>query len=212
MNSIVDKIQKLLNLAGNNPSEAEAQAALLKAQELMAKHNIEQNSLGCDKNIKYSMEVCKSRVDSRRNQISAIIARSFAVKPILYTGHICFFGYEENAKAAASCMDFITKVLRKGIRKVCAERGLKPHQSGASLIYNAYSLGFIKGLKDSMDAQTVALAVVVPQDVKDEFNKKFPNVRNVRSRGMTYGLDEGRAYETGYTDGSSVLGKRSLNA
>lgn len=37
---IADKIQKLLALAGNNPSEEEAQAALLKAQELMAEYII----------------------------------------------------------------------------------------------------------------------------------------------------------------------------
>lgn len=38
--NIANKIQKLLNLANNNPSSEEAQAALLKAQQLMAEHNI----------------------------------------------------------------------------------------------------------------------------------------------------------------------------
>lgn len=36
MNKIAEKVQKLLNLAGNNPNQEEAQAALLKAQALMA--------------------------------------------------------------------------------------------------------------------------------------------------------------------------------
>lgn len=31
--NIISKIEKLLALAGNNPSEAEAQAAMLKAQQ-----------------------------------------------------------------------------------------------------------------------------------------------------------------------------------
>ena len=35
-----DKIQKLLNLADGNSFEGEANAALAKAHELMAKHNI----------------------------------------------------------------------------------------------------------------------------------------------------------------------------
>ena len=39
--NIISKIEKLLALAGNNPSEAEAQAALLKAQQLMAEHNLD---------------------------------------------------------------------------------------------------------------------------------------------------------------------------
>ena len=46
MNKIADKIQKLLNLAGNNPNEEEAQAALLKAQKLMAQYNVDLESLG----------------------------------------------------------------------------------------------------------------------------------------------------------------------
>ena len=38
---INEKIQKLLALAGNNPSDSEAKAAMLKAQELMLKYHIE---------------------------------------------------------------------------------------------------------------------------------------------------------------------------
>ena len=37
---IMEKIKKLLALANNNPSEDEAMAAALKAQEMMAKYNI----------------------------------------------------------------------------------------------------------------------------------------------------------------------------
>lgn len=212
MDNIADKVQKLINLAGNNPNEEEAKSALLKAQALMAKYNLKQSELNADEEIKYSLEVCKGKIDPRRKKLCVIIGNSFAVKPIIHMNRICFFGREDNAKAATSCMNFIVKVLEQGIRRVCAERGMKSCEAGASLIYNAYALGFIKGLKDALDAQTVALAVVIPQDVKDEFNKKFPNTRNTRNKGMTYGADEGRAYETGYMDGSSVLGKRSLNA
>ena len=39
--NIISKIEKLLALAGNNPSETEAQAAMLKAQKLMAEHNLD---------------------------------------------------------------------------------------------------------------------------------------------------------------------------
>jgi hypothetical protein len=38
---IIDKVQKLLNLAGNNPNEAEAAAAVKKAHDLLAAHNLD---------------------------------------------------------------------------------------------------------------------------------------------------------------------------
>ena len=37
---VKDKIAKLLALAGNNPSQEEAKAALLRARELMAEHKL----------------------------------------------------------------------------------------------------------------------------------------------------------------------------
>lgn len=45
MEKILNKIKNLLDLANNNPNENEAIAAALKAQELMAKYNIELDQL-----------------------------------------------------------------------------------------------------------------------------------------------------------------------
>jgi hypothetical protein len=42
---IIDKIRKLLALAGNNPSEAESTAAFARAQELATRHRIELASI-----------------------------------------------------------------------------------------------------------------------------------------------------------------------
>lgn len=212
MDKIADKIQKLLNLAGNNPNEEEAKSALLKAQELMAKYNIEQSDLNGSEEIKYSLEMCKGKVGPRTKKLCVIIANSFAVRPIISMNRICFFGREDNAKAAKSSMEFVVKVLEKGIRRVCTERGMKSSESGASLVYNAYALGFIKGLKDSLDAQTTALAIVVPKDVNEAFDKRFPDRCNARSKGMTYGRYEKDAYDKGMRDGASAMGKRSLRA
>lgn len=40
MEKILERVQKLLNLAGNNPNEAEATAAIEKAHALLAEHNL----------------------------------------------------------------------------------------------------------------------------------------------------------------------------
>lgn len=45
LNRISDKIRKLMALAGNNPSEAEAAAAMAKAQELLASYNLDMAQL-----------------------------------------------------------------------------------------------------------------------------------------------------------------------
>lgn len=133
MEKIADKIQKLLALAGNNPSEEEAKAALLKAQKMMAEYNMSQADLNGEEKITYSLEPCKLKVNPRSKVTSCIIANSFACKVIIHCGKICFFGREDNAKAAKSSMEFIHKTMERGMRAECQKHGLLASQSGASL-------------------------------------------------------------------------------
>lgn len=210
MNAIANKIQHLLNkTVENGATEAEAQAALLMAQKLMAKYNIELEQQTGSKDFKCSLEETKVKPNPRNNSLGNIIANSFAVKGIIYGGKWAFFGREANAKAAAEALKFIHKTLEAGIRRVCADHGLKSSERGAAFYYNAYALGFINGLKDAMAAQTKALCVVVPEDVNNKFNEKFPKLNQYRGKGMQYHHDQD-AYAQGQRDGRSAMDKRSL--
>lgn len=211
LTKIADKIQKLLSLAGNNPSAEEAKAALLKAQQLMAEYNMSEADLGSGEQIKYSLEFCKCRVNPRSKMICMIIANAFACKVITHMNKICFFGREDNAKAAQSAMDYIHRVLERGMNAEVRKHGFNnTSEAGSSLVYNSYARGFIAGLKEQLDAQTVALAVIVPEDVKTKFNEKFPNLRNTTCR-MKSGY-YASAYANGHTDGRSAMSKRSLHS
>lgn len=214
MNKIADKIQKLLNLAGNNPNEEEAQAALLKAQALMAQYNVDMESLGQEEKIRYSLEISKVKVTPRDNQLQRIIADAFACKPLIsYSRKLVFFGREDNAKAAKSCMEFIHRIMEQGINRVCKAEGLASSAvKGASSIYNGYAKGFIEGLKETLAEQTVALSIVVPEDVKMEYSKRFSHTGYYKSKGTSYDPTYQNAYNQGKTDGRSAMGKRSLHA
>lgn len=210
MNNIADKIQKLLNLAGNNPNEHEAKAALLKAQELMAQYNIDMDGIQTEASIKYELTQTKVKAHTMYNNLAGIIGSSFACKVIIHDGYLSFFGRVDNAKAAASAYEFAFSVMKKGKRQAAKDHGVY-HTSGQASVQNAYMLGFIRGLKEALDAQTVALAVVVPEDVKTEFDKRFQHRKNYRSTGTATAFGRS-AYEAGRRDGSTVMGKRSLNA
>ena len=214
MDKIADKIQKLLNLAGNNPNEEEAQDALLKAQELMAQYNVDMEALGGKEKIKYSFEVSNVKANPRARQLLNIIANAFACKALISAGRHCgFFGREDNAKAAKECMEFMHRTMERGINRVCKEHGLKSSAvAGSSDIYNGYAAGFLSGLKETVDAQTVALAVVVTQDVKDAFANRFPNIGQFKGKGTTWNPAYKDAYHSGVADGRSAMGKRSLKA
>ena len=213
LNKIAEKIQHLLDkTVANGATESEAQTALLLAQKLMAKYNINQESLSGEEKISYSLEACKVRVNPRSKWMCMVIADSFAVKAILSGGKICYFGRTMNVTTAKSALEFAHKVMEHGMTKACRNHGLSgTEDKGASLIYNAYAQGFIHGLKEALDAQTVALTIVVPEDVKTEFAKRFPNLCKARSSGWKAG-NYSEDYSAGKRDGSQVMAKRSLEA
>jgi len=213
MNKIAEKIQHLLDrTVANGATEGEAQNALLLAQKLMAKYNIAAGDIGNGEKVEYSLEPCKVRVNPRSKWMCVVIANSFAVKCIISGNHICYFGHSLNVTAAKSALEFAHRVMERGMTKACRNHGLSgTEDKGASLIYNAYATGFINGLKEALDAQTVALAVVVPEDVTNEFAKRFPNLRKGRSTGWKAGNYQDD-YMAGKEDGKSVMAKRSLEA
>ena len=212
LNKMAEKIQHLLDkTVANGATEAEAEQALLMAQKLMAKYNIAEGDIGSGEHITYSLESCKVKVNPRSKTMCLIIADSFAVKVIIHDSRICFFGRSANAVAAKSALEFAHKVMERGMTKACRNHGLEPSQAGASLIYNAYAVGFLNGLKEAMDAQTVALAVVVPEDVNNKFAEKFPHLRKARNSTWKRGRYDAE-YNQGHSDGGQVMNKRSLEA
>lgn len=209
---IMDKIQKLFALAGNNPNREEAEAALLKAQELMAKYNIKVAKQG-NKKEECVLKVVEKHARLRkaaRNHLTVIIAKAFAVKCIIYMDHPAFFGYTHNAEAAASAFVFCANAMHHGGSKA----GMDAHRSTGvnwTYAYNSYTLGFMDGLKSKFDEQCKALMIVVPQDVTTNFSNRFPSTKTCRRSGV-HGGRANDIYSQGYTDGRAAMGKRTLTA
>lgn len=210
---IIEKIQKLFNLAGNNPNENEAKAALLKAQELMAKYNLDQDKLtGADKEtIKYISISTTLTHGIFTDSLTVTISRSFACEPIvLCDKSIAIFGRKDNAIAVVSALEFAYSVMSKGAKM--AADSYDPILGTKAEAKNSYCLGFCKGLKEAMDAQCVALAVVVPGDVKEGFKNKYPILGKARANRRVSCDSRSEAFSTGYKDGSTALNKRSITA
>ena len=211
MEKIADKIQKLLALAGNNPSEEEAKAAALKAQELIAKFNIDVSQLGEGEEIKYKLlKAVHSNNEGYRSPLAMILASNFRCKAILLGTQIHFFGREGDVDACCEVFNYMYRISHnKGLK---LEREARKEGRSTHGIANAYWDGFMKGLKDSLDRQCKALMIVMPQDVKDKFSERFPSVSKASRFGQRRMGYDGDAYSSGYKDGSSAMNRRSLGA
>ena len=119
MEKILNKIKNLLDLANNNPNENEAIAAALKAQELMAKYNIELDQLD---NKEETREIVKEvyhqsgkhEMKKWKIGLAGIIVENFRCK--MYSidkQDIVFYGYKDDAKIALQVFTYLYEIGNK---------------------------------------------------------------------------------------------------
>jgi hypothetical protein len=145
MDKIIARVQKLLNLAGNNPNENEAAAAVEKAHAILAEHNLDMAHIKeADLNSKEGADMVREKMDVE----SKFKLKSFSW---LWNGvakaHFCklymrktpkgtiytFVGRRINTIVAAQMAQYLTttvwRLVREEAKKVDAEMpgaGFKP--------------------------------------------------------------------------------------
>lgn len=210
---ILKKIENLLALAGNNPSENEAIAAALKAQELMAKYIIELADLegkSLEQNIvkeTYTPKANCHYVRKWRYTLSQIIAKNFCCKTYsISRDTIAFYGYEKDAKIAVEVFKFLFETGNKLANRYY----LKCKKEGRDTkgVLNTYLIGFCDGIKEVLDKQCTALMIVVPKEVEEAYTEHSKNFRRMNTSLAISG--DGRAYSEGKTNGKATATARSI--
>ena len=161
---IIQKIRNLLPMAENNPSMQEA-AAVLKAQELMAKYHMECADF---KDGSCEQEIIKTAHTLRRGHhdnckwryfLAEIIAANFCCKTYRSGRSVMFYGYEKDAQAAAEVFRFLYET---GNRLASRWEG-----SPTKGVQNAYLHGFCRGIQEVLEKQGSAFMTVVPKKVEE---------------------------------------------
>lgn len=206
INKVMDKIKKLLALAGNNPNQNEAESTLKKAQELMAKYNVEVNG-DSENPVEYSWGTCvHSNNEGYRIRLGYIIAENFRCKMALAGNKVVFFGHKQDVEIAVEVFNYAYKVSHnKGLR---IEREYRKNGMSTKGVANSYWLGFCAGIKAALDEQCVALMLVVPEDVKEKFSKSVGGKSKCRGTNMK-GFDSS-AYDEGFANGKDHMGTKKL--
>lgn len=210
---IIEKIKGLLALGdkSRNCEEHEAEAALLKAHELMAKYNITIEVTEEEK-MSYVHEVCSSKWNMGfRKPLAVVIARNFRCETYLRGngGSVVFFGHEMDARIAREAFEFAYAfAMKEGNR--CYN---KNYQMGRNTqgVFNSYVRGFIKGLEQKLGEQSTALMVVTPQDVKDKYEEMSKDFTRGSGGIRDTGFDRD-AFQQGVSDGRTVLNGRRLES
>lgn len=210
---LIDKVRKLLALADNNPSEAEAQTAALRAQELISKYNL--SLVDTEKELKMHQSAFTVGEDkSWKYDLASMLENNFRVKSYWKRKRIVvFYGYKQDAEVAKEVFKYLFSVCEKNARREC-RKAYKMYGTEKG-VYYSYTRGFISGVSQKLGEQCRALMIVTPPEVNDKW-EEFAAECNMKSLNNTgnYGSDGFRAdkFEQGYIDGRLAMKERELES
>lgn len=210
---IEEKIGKLLSLTGSdNPNEA--QAALLKAQELMLKYNISLGYEGTAEEICTKVIRCKGRLGFFEGRMANLVADNFRTKVWGMYGKYNFMGYRADVMASVHCFEFLLKDSKEKFEKYYKDN-IEP-EAGKNILRaksearKQWQEGYVKGLSDAFDSRKsdpkYELMTVTPYAVLCEYEKLNLQHFEISAREI---FDE-KAYSAGYADGKSAMDQRSI--
>lgn len=207
---ILNKIRNLFALAGNNPSEHEAAAAALKAQELMAKYHIDMAQVdGIDK-IEFFNAVYKNsdkhEMKKWKLMLAPIIAKNFCCKVYASGKSIVFFGYKKDAEIAREVFGFLYSAGNKGAVR-CYNSCRKDGKSTKGVM-NTYLMGFADGIRKEFEKQCTALMVITPKEVETEYATMSADWKSKKCT-VKVGSDYA-AYSQGVADGKDAIRSKRL--
>lgn len=209
-NKIISKIEKLLALAGNNPSETEAQAAMLKAQQLMAEHNLDMAQFQ-DKPQEKKEAVTEFFKGYHNTawaiSLAKVICNNFRCNLLRSRGYgLVFIGLKDDVAICKAVFTFASQTLEKNMMKL--RRQYRKQGKPTDGISGDYAAGFIAGLRDKYQEQVEknnwglilvkdALVEQKTQEAIDPRGKKYSPKAKARS-------GDAGLYSKGYHDGKNL--------
>lgn len=206
--AIIEKIKKILARADTSrgATQAEAETAMRKVQELAIEHNIDLSTVSVDGEIKVGeIETDHAEVKTATKQerpyhlpILAVLRECFDVRGIVncYTDHnsmriitkITFVGEKLDVQLATYCWSWLEQLFPKAWLDYRKQYGLKDSWTSA----RSFFAGFRDGLIDNnrrqrqevsgQQADRFALVVVNKQEVvAAKVAEMFPNMGNLKS-------------------------------
>lgn len=214
LEKILEKVRKLLALVGNNPSQEEATAAALKAQQLISKYNLNLTDIEKE-TLEMSQAEYETGVDkSWKYGLANTVSDNFRVCCFwINRRKVVFYGYKQDVEVASQVFGFLFKTGERGARAACRvaykERGT---ESG---VYYSYTRGFTSGVKSALDAQSTSLMIVTPKEVKESYETYKREAGLVPLGGGRNGSEGGvnnSAFNKGRKDGKDAISQRSIES
>ena len=215
---VLQKIKKLLEVTiENGASENETKMAALKAQKLMSEYGIK----SVDGSLGNQNEISEGKADKKYTKtesskfcifLAKAVAQNFRCKFYIIKGgqekvQIIFVGHRSDVEICTKVYEMLLNSMSK--LSIKAYRKLKSEGGYTKGFFQSYNFAFIEGIKSVLDDQCTALALVIPDDVKEEFANKISGSKTIKiKRKVNHQNLEASAI--GLRDGKSTMKSRQI--
>lgn len=221
--NILRKVRKALALANNNPSEQEAQSAMLMAQRVLAEHglsiqDVEEPEDKQDKNVVHEHATEYGRTIWWKKHLSATVAENFRCFSYINTrrgaSQIRFVGLDSDVSLAIEIFKFACEAIQYHLSKYrqdIKESGYWKKE--ITYMVNDYLRGYLHGLDQKFKEQVAKnnWGLVLVKDALVVQERESMNMKKGKPTGASFGGNHG-AYERGFTDGKSFDSNKKMIA
>lgn len=153
--SLINRVKKLLALADNNPNIHEASAAAAKAQELIARHNIQQAFLKAETGDTGQNEIFTEMVHKSGRVASWLVILANAISDA--NGCSCYYTPGTGIKVVGEADDialvqvifcWLEGEVTRLCKLSCSQRGMS--KSAGRVFANNFKLGAVAALKERL--------------------------------------------------------------
>ncbi|CAH2213257.1 DUF2786 domain-containing protein [Tepidibacter aestuarii] len=206
-NKIISKIKKLFALSESS-NENEAKVALIKAQELLAKHKLSIKEIKEYQDTKTNVIENKTNVSFTKakwkGRLAYVIAENFGCYSYFKTRRnntVAFMGKDEDVTVCTIVLEYAIDCINNTVKKLKYQYYKKYNTTKG--LENDYALGFIAGLENAFEKQKISnqqwnLVLVKDPAVIDRYNDmKFKGSVNTSTKFKGFN----QVYEQGVEDG-----------
>lgn len=220
---LIERIRKLLAVTeGRGATEAEAIAAALAAQRLMAENDVEQWELQGEgepmeaklspKTKNWMIFLAKAVADNFRCKIAHYLAYEGGSRRKAY---IEFFGYRSDAEAARLVYERLADVCNRKANEWARLNASMRSALGSGAdrrdFYNSFVRSFVDGVRSELEKQSQALMIVCPPKVSEAFCERTAGSGEYRAKQSRYRRD-GASERAGYSAGRDAVRERRVGA
>lgn len=205
---IMERISNLLSkTVENGCTPEEAASAATMAQKLIAQHHIDMREYNESEEVGKDEGYCSREWQTR---LATTIAENTCCKVVWSSmgrgkRRLTFIGHDTDRLAVLTMYDRLEAACQRGLAE--EKRRQKSIHGTTAGVEHSYTLGFIGAVRNAMNEQCRALALVIPEDVNAKLLQMFPDckTRNWKRHDV-----KGDSYHRGYADGRDAAGRKAI--